>query len=142
MTTMRLHGHLELIDKLSLMRSSIQRRIVRGAVSKALTPVNKSAKKYVPTKTRTLRRSIGKSVTVYPRTATISGRVGPRKGFVREGEDFGDLIRSATALEYGSQTMAARPFLRWAFHRNQGNMRQIMGTEIGGGILRIARGGR
>lgn len=70
---------IEALDKLGAITA---RRIVRPAVNKALTPINKAAKgKLRPghgRDTGALRASIGKRVVFYKRTGTIWGGVGPR----------------------------------------------------------------
>lgn len=71
------------LKKLSELRDSLQKRILRSAMRRAASMVNKSAKAASPQDQGWLRMSLGVAVKVYPGGVVI-GVVEPRSGFVRK----------------------------------------------------------
>lgn len=77
-----IEGADAIIEALDQLGAITARRIVRPAVNKALTPINKAAKANLTPghgkDTGALRHAIGKRVVYYRRSGTIWGGVGPR----------------------------------------------------------------
>jgi len=59
-------GTAEAIEKLKQLKGSVQRRMLRRAMSAALVPMRREYKRAAPKDTGTLRRSVAKKVKVYP----------------------------------------------------------------------------
>lgn len=77
-------GLKELQDTLNMLPAAIAKGALRGATSKAMTPVSKSAKANVRQQTNgtgLLAKSIGKKTRLYRMTGSAVTIVGPRKGF-------------------------------------------------------------
>ena len=127
-----LEGHRELRKALGAFAAVTQRKIVRPAVSKALTPINKAAKRKCPVDTKALRKSIGKRVKANSRTGTVWGGVGPRKGWPDEPG------RRIHFIEYGTKNAAAQPFLRPALDENREEALRILAAGIHAGIEKEA----
>lgn len=78
----RLHGDKALMRKLRMLRASKQRGVVRPALNKALTPVNKAVKAGInETEWKPLRKAIGKRVQTYSSSGVIWGGIGARDGY-------------------------------------------------------------
>jgi len=83
-TGIQLDGDRELDKALARLASREFHKVVRGAVSKALTPVSRSAKKYAKQvgKNKALSKSIGRKIKAYWSTGYVVGLVGPRSNYV------------------------------------------------------------
>lgn len=141
MIGMKLEGHRALRRKLTRLSSAMQRRIARKAVSQALTPVNKAAKRNIPPEPEyhLLKKAIGKKVTTYRRTGVVWGGVAPRKeydGMAEPGQPKpGDQIG---LVEFGNESRPAVAPLRRAFDENRMTMQQIMSREVRQNVEREA----
>jgi len=125
-------GDKKLRRKLQQLAGGAQRRIVRPAVSKALTPINRAAKRRCPVETGLLKRSIGKKVKAYKWSGTVWGGVGPRVGYKKQMPDgsWRNPTKYAHLVELGTVGLAARPFLRPALDTNRQKAMGILATEI------------
>lgn len=126
-------GDKKLIRKLNRLRTGIT-AIVRGASSKALTPVNKAAKRAVPVATGLLKKSIGKRIRTYRRSGAVVGLVGVREGFTQVGDDG---VKRNPA-KYGIIIEARTGFLKQSFISKRQETLSIMKREIGRGVDREA----
>jgi len=144
---MKISGDRELARALDVLGDKAN-QIVKPAVNAGLTPINKAAKRNVPTDMGLLKRSIGKLVKVYKRSGVIYGAVGARtspqfsapdaaQGRVRIPKNYAHLV------ELGTIDQPARPFLRPALDANRTTAFGIVKTKTIQGIeRRAAREGR
>ena len=133
-----LQGHKALMRKIDRLRGPIQRRIMRPAVTQALTPILKTAKALCPVRTGLLKRSLGKKV--HKKGREIWGGVGPRKSFddaAAEGEEKpGDIVY---VVEHGTSKAAAHPFMRPALDRNREQALAILARKAKEGLAKEAK---
>ncbi len=133
----KIEGARQLARKLDELGSKIAKRVVKGAVNGALTPINKAAKRRVTKQTGALKASLGKKVKVYP-GGVIWGAIGARADpkFWREGSD-GRIRKPAFyshLVELGTIRVMARPFLRPALDATAGEALQVLRTKTAAGI--------
>ena len=122
------------IDKLSV---AVRKRVARKAVSMALVPLNKAAKRNCPKETGLLKKSLGKRIKTY-RKGTLWGGVGPRTQIVGVGPDgrkrwpaaYAQIVESGTAPHGNHPGTAPRPFLRTAFEQTKGEMQRIAENKV------------
>jgi len=130
--------HLE--KMLAEAPAKLRRKHVRRAVSFAITPVLKAARKLAPRDTGDLKRYLKRKIKSYSKNATIFGMVGPEKHKAPHAHlvEFGHRIvvggtvaRKDGSLKGGGKNRGAgrvvgfvppRPFLRPAFQQNKENM--------------------
>jgi HK97 gp10 family phage protein len=159
---MRLEGFRQLQRTLQTLDRTTRGKIVRGAVSKAATPVLRDAKRrLVPGhgyETGLLRKSLGRKAKQYRRTV-FTQIIGPRRGFRVVERPDGDVslqrgtkadraapvravirnpVNYAHLVELGTSHSPAYPFLRPALESNRGRVLSIMRSEIGARIEREA----
>lgn len=84
MLDVTIEGDKALFRKLSHLKASVQRRILKRAVTDAIRPWVKESKQRAPKQSRLLSKSLGVKVTVNRHNGVVTGMVGPRKGFKRE----------------------------------------------------------
>ena len=145
-----LEGAEALRKTLNKLASGTQRKAVRPAVSKALTPINKEAKRRAPKgkadegggylrpghRPGDLRRSIGKRVKVYKYSGVVWGGVGPRKGHA----DTPGLRVHWVEFGRPKHNAPAQPFLRPALQAKRAEALRILGKETWRGIEKLAGG--
>jgi HK97 gp10 family phage protein len=132
--SIELHGFKELNDLLASYSDRVAKRLVKGALVKALAPVLQSAKAMCPVSADGshgkpagyLRDSL--VLKTMPARKRLPGemRAGltTRKGAFESGKYYGGY------LEYGTHKMAARPFLRPAIDQNKQQVLDNLKTEI------------
>ncbi len=131
-----LEGHIALQRKIANLGSpATQRRIIRPAVTQALAPINKAAKRKAPVETGLLKKSIGKKVAVVRRTGDIWGGVGIRKGFKQEvtvdgKTEMRNPINYAHLVEFGTKNQPAKPFLRPALDEKRPEAMRILARVV------------
>lgn len=130
--SVQLEGAEEIRRKLKHLEAKVQRRIVRPAVTRALSPVLKQAKQNVPVVTGLLKRSLGKKVKAYSRTGVIWGGIGPRSGFKEVGADgrARNPVNYMHLVELGTEHTAAKAPLRRALQSRKGDSMRILSTDI------------
>ncbi|MCP4617177.1 MAG: hypothetical protein GY844_12190 [Bradyrhizobium sp.] len=135
-----LEGHGRLLRKLRRLPQTVQRRVMRPAVSKALTPVNRDAKRRAPRATGLLKKSIGKKVKVYRHSGTVWGAVGVRRGYKARMPDgrYRDPDKYAHLVELGTQHSPAQPFLRPAMDANRERALAILADTVRAGLAKEA----
>ncbi len=111
-TKLEFKGDKALIKTLESLKRNIAKRVLKPAMSSALLPVNREAKKLCPKLTGQLKKSIGKQVGKNGQWA----RVYVRKGFEKGGYDPGKI---AHLPEYGTKKFAPKPFMRPALANKQ-----------------------
>lgn len=139
-------GDRQTIRKLKRMSDIATRRIMRPAVTKALVPINKAAKRKAPVETGLLKKSIGTRVKTYARAGIVWGGVAPRSGYKTVDEDgrSRDPVNYAHLVElghmaYGNVYIPARPFLRPAIDTQRSKALAIVRTMVKVGIEKEAR---
>ena len=103
-------GDLHLKWAMASLGKNAPKRIMKPAVNAALTPVNKAAKRNVSRKSGDLRRAIGKRVKA--RRDSVTGKITIRAGH-------GGAAKYAHMLEFGTDKMPARPFMRTAMYQQK-----------------------
>jgi HK97 gp10 family phage protein len=98
-------GDKELIETLEHLGGYALKNVMKPAVNKALTPINKEAKRLAPVRSKNLRKSIGKKVKATRKKVT--GKITIRKGY-------GGAAKYAHMVEFGTRYMPARSFMRAA----------------------------
>lgn len=141
--TISLTGDRRLMRRLTHLKASTQRKVVRPAASKAWTPVNKEAKRRCPKETGALERSLGKKIKVYSRTGVVWVAIGPRTGekYHKVGPD--GKIRKPTKYahlaEFGGRRSSGAGFMRGAFDTKRHEAEQILHRETWANIQKEAR---
>ena len=132
-----IQGDKALIRKLERLKGAVRRRIVIGAVSKALTPAVKAARRAAPVKTGLLKASIGKKTKRYRRSGTVVGLVGARIGFdeVVDG-------KKVDPANYGKVVEFHTRFLRTAWRAQRNRVLSILSRDIARRVNAVARRGR
>ena len=121
-----LKGDKRLLRKIEQLRAASQRKIMRPAIRRGLSPINKEAKRRAPVKSGALKKALGTKVTT-TRRKEILGMVGVRKGDQYDG----DPARYAHLVEYGhggKNPAPAHPFLRPALDAKRGEAFQVIAT--------------
>ena len=144
---------------------AVFRKQVKRSAGKAMTPVNRDAKKLAPKDTGYYRKSIGKKQKTYSRTKAVWTGIGPRKGkphaYLAHLIEFGyrkvtggtvarlsgsragraDAARSAARTGAGKVVgfVPARPHLRPAMRRNKQKVFRTYAGELQAGIAREAK---
>lgn len=103
---MEVRGIKEVSRALQRLGTRTQSRVVRAAVSAALTPIVKAAKRLAPKDQGNLKASIGKAVKTYKASGVIYGVVGPRRKFKRTRKgvsvEFAGISRLTHLVEFGT----------------------------------------
>ena len=97
-------GPPEMLRALDLLEDRVRKVISRKAVSMALVPMSKAAKRNCPKEMGLLKRSIGKKIKTY-KSGAVWGGVGPRKETVGFGPDGRKRwpVKYAHLVEYGTK---------------------------------------
>ena len=123
----------------------VQRKVVRQAVNRALTPTLKAARNAAPEDTGLLRESLAKKTKTYADTGTIVGIVGPDKetqGTDAEGKPrvpwrYAHLVEDGHVAPDGT-VVPPHPFMRPAFDSTEEEMKQVMTERLAAGIEKEA----
>lgn len=141
------------LERLGRTNDRARKKVIRQAVSAAMTPVNKAAKAKAPIgKTTTfpglLKKSLGKKAKTYGGTIFVVV-IGPRfkpsfrkpTGKVsKKGKPlFQNPAKYAHLVELGTSHSAPHPFLRPALFENKGRVVAILRTKLASGIIREAK---
>lgn len=126
-------GDKELIRNLERLPNRVARKVARQAVSAALTPLNKAAKREAPRDQGTLKKSLGKKIKTYKNDGVVWGAVGVRSGFgvvidgtLKDPRRYAHIVEGLTG------------FLRRAFDQSKKQVLSILGKKLGSGIEREA----
>jgi len=159
---MEVYGDKEVRYKLDKLADTEQRRAVRPALSKGLTPVNKTAKQNAKSVSKTVSKAIGKRVKSYSTSGVVWGAVGVRNDnkWVKPVSDdyyWGNIdvvkpIKIAHLLEFGTDPHESpyfggghhpgtdpHPFLRPAWDMQHKNGLNIMRKDVMDNIEKILR---
>src|SRR4051794_6246108 len=71
-------GAKELERTFRTLGERVQRKVTRGAVNTAATPVVKAARARAAQESGLLRKSLGKKIRTYKQTGTVAAIIGPR----------------------------------------------------------------
>jgi HK97 gp10 family phage protein len=131
---LKLDGGPQLRRALAELRGATQRRIVGPAANKAMTPINRAAKRNAKSvgDTGLLAKSIGKIQRTYKRAGVVMTIIGARKGFrqvingkPRDPSLYAHLVEYGTAPHGSHPGAAPKPFLRPAFDANKAQAQRI-----------------
>lgn len=146
---MKLIGDKELERTFKQLGDRVQRRVTRGAVNAATTPIVKAAKQKASASKESglLKKSLGKKVRTYVEKKTVVGIVGPRKDIVGEYKGkkrwpakYGHLVERGHIAADGSH-VPPRPFLRPAYDETQGEAVAVMSDKMAAGVIKEASRG-
>lgn len=100
----------------------VRKKYVRRAVSFAVSPVLKAAKKYAPKDSGDLKKSLKRKIKAYSRNATVIGIVGPEKYKAPHAHlvEYGHRLVTKDGREIGF--VPPHPFMRPAFTQNKETM--------------------
>lgn len=134
----------ECLQALKQLSPTLQRRVMRSAVTAAAKPIIASARATIQAndeETGTLRKSMGSTVKTYRKTGSVVVVIGPRVGFANA-ETGRDATRYAHLVEDGHKpNTPPHPFLRPAFDSQVSAARDAMEAKIWQGIEDIANKG-
>ena len=140
----QLIGDKALKRKLMNLAVNTQRKVARHAVTKAATPIVRSAKSKVPRESGTLAKSLTKKVKTYRDTMTVVAIVGPSnqtkntyKGKVRMPKFYAHLVHGGFVMTNG-QHVPGTPFLANAMEETQGQALETLKSQMAAGIIREA----
>lgn len=151
----RVIGDKALKRALEELPMNAQKRVMRKAVTYALTPMNTAAKRFAPVETGLLKRSIGKKVKQYRTKGVTWGGVGARKGFGVSVEKGGsaeikigkkrvvvtkskDPVFYAIPVELGHGGKVGSRFLTRAYESTRDVMMRRLADNVEQGITREA----
>ena len=106
------NGLDEVLKKLKKLPEKVQKRVLVGAVRAGAKPIIKEAKRLVPVRTGTLKKSIGVVKRRSKDKNIIHYTVAPRK---KKGGWY------AHYVEFGTSKMSAKPFMRPAYEKEGEN---------------------
>lgn len=143
-----LEGEEDMLALLSALETGMQRKVVRAGAREAAKVVQTRAKELVPTKTGKLRRSIK------VRTMKGLGRKGNIGYSVLAGGTAKDSPFYAGFLEFGTQRITPRPFMRPAANESKEQVKKVFvdklsevirdtlkhGERFGGVVVRDKKG--
>jgi hypothetical protein len=127
--TSNVTGLTELRVKMLTLRKRTVGRIWRRGLQLATAPILKDAKARVPTRTRRLKRSLGRKVKVLKDGKGAYGLVGPRRGFAIEIDG-----KRVNPTRYAHLAERQTPFLGPALRANADKtfaiLRRVAAEEI------------
>jgi HK97 gp10 family phage protein len=134
MIAIELKGFKELTDKLAEFENKVAKKIAFTAVAHAAVPIRDTAKELCPVSEDGshgnppgyLRDSL--VIHTHSQKGVIRAKVESRKGAFEPGKYYGGY------LEYGTNKMAARPFLRPAIDANKQQCLDLLAEELRKGI--------
>lgn len=144
-----IRGLKELEDKLRQLPDKMAKRVYRQAMSKALTPLVKLMKQYVPKRTGALRRSLTKNVKTMGSRGMIIGSAGPARGKKIGGampSRYAHLVEFGTAPHWQEHLKrmhpgsAPRPFIRRAYQEAGPSISKIFIDQVRTKLDLIASG--
>jgi HK97 gp10 family phage protein len=141
---MELFGDKELAKVFKTLGDRVQRRVLRGAVNAASTPVSRAAKSKAPKESGLLKKSIGKKVKTYPDRGVVVGIIGPKTSVV--GEYKGKKrwpakyahLREKGFINAVGEFVPPEPFLGPAMERTKGQQISIMQEKLAAGVIKEA----
>lgn len=134
----RVSGLKELDKALSELPKATAKSVLRRIAIRSLAPVIATAKTLVPVDDGDLRDSLKVTTKLSKRQQRIQRKA------VAEGKAFVEMFAGAAALphahlvEFGTEKMAAQPFLRPAWDQNKAGVLEFIATELGDEITKAA----
>jgi len=163
-----LEGEEKIKRKMDKLSSSAMRRVTRPASSKAMTPVNKTARQNCKPISETVYKAIGKKQATYSESGVVWTGVGVRKNekwwrpapagyYWSSTQQFQTIkaVNIAHLLELGVRPheqpnqprvgyfhpgVAPRPFLRPAWDANKMKVKSVMEVETKRNLTKLIRG--
>jgi len=150
-----LKGLQDVVRRLNRLDRTLRGKILRKAVTRAVQPITKDAKRRVPVDTGWLRRSLGYKLKGYRSSGVVVGIIGPRTGYQttrKRGKTltaFGQKLTANTwkrptryshLVEFGTYRTRAKPFLQTAWRAGRAQAEATLAAEIAAGIAAAARG--
>ena len=135
----KLLGNKEVLRALNGLNEQVRKRILGTAAHKAMEPALKGAKARLHSnsdRTGMLAKSLIRKRKNYANGSIAWVGIGPASDAVLMDTEFGKIVPSnyAHLIEFGTQRMAARPFLRPALDANKGRMLNIVSAKVRSGI--------
>ncbi len=132
---MTMKGGRELLNTLTRLQGPETKKVLRKVLRAGAKPVQLKAKATVPINTGALRKSIRVKAGKRTRKKEMSVWVGTG--------DQDNMFTGKTfyggMVEYGTQNMAAQPFMRPAWDTTKTRTQRIIAVGLGRGVVRVAR---
>lgn len=148
---MTFEGDKDLIRALDRLDDKAVRRVVRPAISKAMTPMLKDARRRAKEigDNETISKSLGRRSKTYRGPGTTIQVIGPRKGFKDE-ETGHNPANTAHLSEFGTSPHITKPgvrhpgtkpvpFMRPAFDSTRAQSLKITIVEVRKNLLKVAK---
>lgn len=128
----RIIGDKQLIKKLKKLGPRIFKKSIKKALRRGAKPFVKTARGSAERETNTLRKSIGVRVKTYGRSGVIMALIGPRSSITGIGPDgrVRKPVKYAHLVEFGTDNLPARPFMRPAWEQNKQAASKRIPAEI------------
>lgn len=150
----KVEGAEGVLKALDGVEKKLRKKLIRKAVAAAGKVILSRAKQLVFTKSKTLKKSLGRKVKVYSSgvaVVVVGPRVGFKKEVVRDGRTvLANPVKYAHLVELGTRPhryktragrhpgATAKPFLRPAVEGIQATIRKVMSREIEQGLANQA----
>ncbi len=137
--SIKMHGMRELNRAFKRLPDELKKSGEKAVLRAGAKPINVAAKAKAPVGTGLLKKSIGTNVKKVD--GEVTARVGPRSGWKQEVTRNGQRVVSdpnkySHLLEFGTSSIAARPFIRPAIDSTRG---QVVGAMAVGLDKYVAR---
>ena len=135
---LQLEGFDDVIKTFEKLDDKLQAKVMRPALRAGAKVIAKAAKNKSPTLTGKNKRFIKvKALKRSRKTIGVAIQTGTREELGIPRDEFGYY---PMALEYGTQHIKKRPFMRPALEQNRGKAILAIGKKMKGGIEKILRG--
>ena len=136
-TVIKIAGFRELEKAFNTLPNAVSKRILRGAMKKALKPVAVDAKSKVPVRTGKLRDSIFVGTKLAPSQEADSAL---KTGHIRVvmGTEWPEGAHGHF-VEFGTSKMVAQPYMRPAWDSNKKQVVRIIADESWKSLQRMAK---
>lgn len=125
---------LKVLKDIEGLKDAVKNRITRQAMSAAMKPIVKDAKRVLPKDTGALRLAITRKVKTYRTSGNTVGMVGAKKGFTRVKNG-----RTRRPNKYLHIIEKRQKILQNLWNRNGNEYVKILTTKIKEGIAKYAK---
>lgn len=144
---MDIKGDRELEKLLRALGPRVQRKVLRGAVTAASSPVLKAAKRKAAKQSGLLKKALGRKIVTNKKTGGVTAVIGARKGVegqykgkLRRPSRYSHLVEKGFINEHGEH-VPPQPFLNPAADESQEQVISIMRSKLAAGVLSEAAKG-
>lgn len=116
--------------RLGAAPKKLKTKLLKKAVRDAARPVLDDAKRFVPTDTGRLKKSIKLRALKRSRTRTRAGIIGVRIVTSKSDNVFAGSTYYGGMVEFGTDRMPARSFMRFAMDINEGTVKDVYRAAV------------